>query len=242
MQQTLNGRGRYSVLHPRLSHRRAGRRGGSPPELRGLDAHATLRAARHVAHRHRGRPRHSSPDGNVADRTPGPAVGHGRLRTRRVPPSPPPADLAKLATALLDGTAPGMSALKPTTATDQSNTRIGDFWTRLHLGRTGQTITWPTPDRPAATPPTSASTARATRPSSSCPTSPTTPTTWASSSSSIAGSSSLAAEGAPALGRCNGSPARSSAGYEMLICPPSRRCAGASFRRLRASTNSFSTY
>ena len=37
-------------------------------------------------------------------------------------------DLAKLATAVLDGTAPGMSALEPTTATDQSNTRIGDFW------------------------------------------------------------------------------------------------------------------
>ena len=37
-------------------------------------------------------------------------------------------DLAKLATALLDGTAPGMAALEPTTATDQSNMRIGSFW------------------------------------------------------------------------------------------------------------------
>jgi hypothetical protein len=36
-------------------------------------------------------------------------------------------DLETLATALLDGTAPGMSALEPTTATDQSNTRIGYF-------------------------------------------------------------------------------------------------------------------
>jgi CubicO group peptidase (beta-lactamase class C family) len=50
-------------------------------------------------------------------------------------------DLAKLATALLDGTAPGMSALEPTTATDQSNTRIGSFWWTSTWGGTGQTIT-----------------------------------------------------------------------------------------------------
>ena len=49
-------------------------------------------------------------------------------------------DLAKLATALLDGTAPGMAALEPTTATDQSNTRIGDFW-QISTWETGQTIT-----------------------------------------------------------------------------------------------------
>jgi CubicO group peptidase (beta-lactamase class C family) len=50
-------------------------------------------------------------------------------------------DLAKLATALLDGTAPGMNALKPTTATDQSNTRIGTFWHTSTWSQTGQTIT-----------------------------------------------------------------------------------------------------
>ncbi len=50
------------------------------------------------------------------------------------------ADLARLATALLDGTAPGLSALKPTTATDQSNTRIGAFW-QVSEWETGQTIT-----------------------------------------------------------------------------------------------------
>ena len=50
-------------------------------------------------------------------------------------------DLAKLATALLDGTAPGMAALEPTTATDQSNTRIGDFW-QVSTWQNGQTITW----------------------------------------------------------------------------------------------------
>jgi CubicO group peptidase (beta-lactamase class C family) len=50
-------------------------------------------------------------------------------------------DLAKLATALLDGTAPGMAALEPTTATDVSNTRIGDFW-QISTWQTGQTITW----------------------------------------------------------------------------------------------------
>ena len=49
-------------------------------------------------------------------------------------------DLAKLAAALLDGTAPGMAALEPTTATDQSNTRIGNFWQTSTWG-TGQTIT-----------------------------------------------------------------------------------------------------
>ena len=49
-------------------------------------------------------------------------------------------DLAKLATALLNGTAPGMTALEPTTATDQSNTRIGGFW-QISTWQTGQTIT-----------------------------------------------------------------------------------------------------
>lgn len=49
-------------------------------------------------------------------------------------------DLAKLATALLDGTAPGMAALEPTTATDRSNMRIGSFWWTATWG-TGQTIT-----------------------------------------------------------------------------------------------------
>ena len=49
-------------------------------------------------------------------------------------------DLAKLATALLDGTAPGMSALEPTAATDQSNSRIGTFW-QISTWQTGQTIT-----------------------------------------------------------------------------------------------------
>ncbi|MDX6323191.1 MAG: hypothetical protein QOF52_3049 [Propionibacteriaceae bacterium] len=49
-------------------------------------------------------------------------------------------DLAKLATALLDRTAPGMDALNPTTATDRSNSRIGDFW-QTSTWQTGQTIT-----------------------------------------------------------------------------------------------------
>ena len=49
-------------------------------------------------------------------------------------------DLAKLATALLDGTAPGMAALEPTTATDQANMRTGSFW-RTSTWVTGQTIT-----------------------------------------------------------------------------------------------------
>jgi CubicO group peptidase (beta-lactamase class C family) len=49
-------------------------------------------------------------------------------------------DLAKLAIALLDGTAPGMAVLEPTTATDQSNSRIGGFW-QISTWQTGQTIT-----------------------------------------------------------------------------------------------------
>ncbi len=49
-------------------------------------------------------------------------------------------DLAKLATALLDGTAPGMAALVPSTATDESNTRVGDFW-QVSTWGSGQTIT-----------------------------------------------------------------------------------------------------
>lgn len=50
-------------------------------------------------------------------------------------------DLAKLATALLDGTAPGMTALEPTDPTDQPNTRIGTFW-HISTWGTGQTVTW----------------------------------------------------------------------------------------------------
>ena len=50
-------------------------------------------------------------------------------------------DLSILATALLDGTAPGMDALTATASTDQSNTGIGDFW-RVSRWQTGQTITW----------------------------------------------------------------------------------------------------
>ena len=50
-------------------------------------------------------------------------------------------DLAKLAAALLDGTAPGMTALDPTTATGQSNTRVGTFW-QTSAWQNGQTITW----------------------------------------------------------------------------------------------------
>ena len=51
------------------------------------------------------------------------------------------ADLAKLATALLAGTAPGMAALGPTTPTLQVWTRVGDFW-EISAWQNGQTITW----------------------------------------------------------------------------------------------------
>jgi CubicO group peptidase (beta-lactamase class C family) len=50
-------------------------------------------------------------------------------------------DLSRLATALLNGTAPGMNALTATAPTDHENTRVGDFWQISHW-QTGQTITW----------------------------------------------------------------------------------------------------
>jgi CubicO group peptidase (beta-lactamase class C family) len=51
------------------------------------------------------------------------------------------ADLAKLATALLDGTAPGMSALDGATPTLQADTLIGDFWA-VSTRPNGQIVTW----------------------------------------------------------------------------------------------------
>jgi CubicO group peptidase (beta-lactamase class C family) len=51
------------------------------------------------------------------------------------------ADLAKLATALLEGTAPGMAAMDPTTTTLQANTRVGDFWA-ISAWQNGQSVTW----------------------------------------------------------------------------------------------------
>jgi CubicO group peptidase (beta-lactamase class C family) len=49
-------------------------------------------------------------------------------------------DLTKLATAILDGRAPGLTALRPITPTDEHDTRIGIFW---HVTTThGQTNTW----------------------------------------------------------------------------------------------------
>ena len=50
-------------------------------------------------------------------------------------------DLTLLATAILDGSAPGMEAVTPTAASDQSNTRMGDFW-RISHWQIGKTITW----------------------------------------------------------------------------------------------------
>ena len=131
--------GQLRVLHAGFGHCRPGRRSGSPHVLPGPDAHPAVRAARDVPHRHRGRPR----------------TRRRRQVGRPVCPVQPwvmdayapgaaavstTGDLAKLATALLNGTAPGMAALDPTTPTDRSNTRIGDFW-QTSTWQTGQTIT-----------------------------------------------------------------------------------------------------
>ena len=50
-------------------------------------------------------------------------------------------DLALFATAVLKGTAPGITALDPTDATDRMNTLVGGFWQTSHWFN-GQTITW----------------------------------------------------------------------------------------------------
>jgi CubicO group peptidase (beta-lactamase class C family) len=50
-------------------------------------------------------------------------------------------DLAKLATALLDGTAPGMSALQAFAPTSQADTRVGIFW-HTTTEPSGTAITW----------------------------------------------------------------------------------------------------
>ncbi|WP_187270534.1 serine hydrolase domain-containing protein [Lacisediminihabitans profunda] len=61
------------------------------------------------------------------------APGGGGVSTTR--------DLAILATALLDGSAPGMSALDPTTATTQTDTQVGIFWHTSTL-TSGTDVTW----------------------------------------------------------------------------------------------------
>lgn len=50
-------------------------------------------------------------------------------------------DLARLATALLDGNAPGMTELDPVTGTAQTETDIGAFWV-ISRPPEGQEITW----------------------------------------------------------------------------------------------------
>jgi CubicO group peptidase (beta-lactamase class C family) len=50
-------------------------------------------------------------------------------------------DLARLATALLTGTAPGMSALRPFARTSQDDTQVGIFW-HTTTGPSGSAITW----------------------------------------------------------------------------------------------------
>lgn len=50
-------------------------------------------------------------------------------------------DVARLAAALLAGTAPGQGALDPRT-TLQGTTRIGSAWLTSPLARTGRTVTW----------------------------------------------------------------------------------------------------
>ena len=80
---------RLRVLHPGFGHCRPGRRGGSPHELPGPDAHPAVRAARHVPHRHRGRPRTRR---RRTSRRPVSRSSHGSWTPTppALPPSPPP--------------------------------------------------------------------------------------------------------------------------------------------------------
>lgn len=50
-------------------------------------------------------------------------------------------DLTILATAILNGTAPGLDALSPSEPGNASNTRVGAFW-QISKWQNGQTITW----------------------------------------------------------------------------------------------------
>ncbi|MFD1507496.1 serine hydrolase domain-containing protein [Georgenia yuyongxinii] len=52
-------------------------------------------------------------------------------------------DLARLATAILDGSAPGMAALDPVTGTPETDMDMGFFWA-ISTSRDGETITWHT--------------------------------------------------------------------------------------------------
>lgn len=61
------------------------------------------------------------------------APGGGAVSTAR--------DLATFAIALLDGTAPGMAALDPTTATSYDGIQIGMFW-HVTTSTDGQSVTW----------------------------------------------------------------------------------------------------
>jgi CubicO group peptidase (beta-lactamase class C family) len=63
------------------------------------------------------------------------APGGGAISTIR--------DLTVLATALLDGTAPGMAALDPTTETGTAGIRIGQFW-HVTAAPDAPTLTWHT--------------------------------------------------------------------------------------------------
>jgi CubicO group peptidase (beta-lactamase class C family) len=61
------------------------------------------------------------------------APGGGAVSTAR--------DLATFAIALLDGTAPGMASLDPTTPTGYDGIRIGAFW-HVTTSPDGQVVTW----------------------------------------------------------------------------------------------------
>ena len=122
--------------------------------------------------------------GTVADRSPRPAVGHGRLRPRRRRRlhHRRPRE-ARHRTPRRDRTRHGRPGAHHRDRPVEHPHRA--LLAGLHLGdRSDHHRT--TPDRPAATPPTSASTRPDTRQSSSSPTSPTTPTTSVSSSSPTA--------------------------------------------------------
>ena len=131
--------GQFRLLHAGVGHCRPGRRGGSPHVLPGPDAHPAVRAARHVPHRHPGRPR-------TRRRRHGrrPACRSSRGSWTPTPPapprSPPPGTSPSSPPHCSTGPPQAWPPWNPPPPPTSANTRIGDFW-QTSTWQTGQTIT-----------------------------------------------------------------------------------------------------
>ena len=137
--QTLQRPGQLRVLHPGLGHCRPGRRRGSPHVLPGPDAHPAVRAARHVPHRHPGRPRTRR---RRTDRRPACRSSPGSwMPTPPAPPrSPPPGTSRSSPPHSSTGPPPAWPPWNPPPP-PTSGTPASVTSGRPPPGQTGQTIT-----------------------------------------------------------------------------------------------------